>query len=372
MKKILYVATVVKMHIMEFHIPYLKMLKEMGWETAVAARNDYDISEDCVIPYCDTYYNVPFERSPVRTGNIKAYKTLKKIIDEGKFDIVHCHTPVGAMIARIAARGSRRTGTNVIYTAHGFHFFKGAPLINWLLYYPVEWICAWMTDTLITINKEDYALAIKRMHAKKIEYVPGVGIDLKKFSSVVLDSKKKRETLGIKKDGCVLLSVGELNENKNHSVVIRAIAKLNNPNIYYVICGQGKLINAHKKLAKDLGISSNVILTGYRTDVEEFYKMADIYVLPSLREGLNVSLMEAMTSGLPIICGRIRGNTDLIAEDKSGGILVTSDKEEEYIQAIESIVNNRIKGIEMGATNQRKMQEFSTDVVVKRVIEMYH
>ena len=180
-KKVLFVATVVKTHMMQFHIPYLKMFQEMGWETAVASRNDYENPEDCKIPYCDTYYDIPFERLPWKPKNIQSYKMLKKIIDEGSYDIIHCHTPVGAMIARLAALSARKKGTKVIYTAHGFHFFKGAPLVNWLLFYPAEWLLAPVTDVLITINKEDHARALKQLHAKRIEYVPGVGIHTEKF-----------------------------------------------------------------------------------------------------------------------------------------------------------------------------------------------
>ena len=162
MKKVLFVATVVKTHIMEFHIPYLKMFQDMGWETAVAARNDYEDPADCKIPFCDTYYDIPFERLPWKAANIKAYRELKAIIDREHFDIIHCHTPVGAMIARLAARDARKRGTKVIYTAHGFHFFKGAPVKNWLMFYPVEWLLAPLTDVLVTINKEDYAFAKKK------------------------------------------------------------------------------------------------------------------------------------------------------------------------------------------------------------------
>lgn len=108
MKKVLFVATVVKTHIMEFHIPYLKMFKEMGWETAVAARNDYENPSDCVIPYCDTYYDIPFERNPLKLGNMKAYKRLEKVIDDGGYDIIHCHTPVGAMLTVLPRRRQER------------------------------------------------------------------------------------------------------------------------------------------------------------------------------------------------------------------------------------------------------------------------
>ena len=150
-KKVLFVATVVKTHIMQFHIPYLKMLQQMGWETAVAARNDYEDPQDCHIPYCDAYYDIPFERTPWKPGNLKAFAMLKKVIDQGEYDLIHCHTPVGALLTRLAAVEARRRGTTVMYTAHGFHFFKGAPLRNWLLFYPAEWLLAPLTDILLTI-----------------------------------------------------------------------------------------------------------------------------------------------------------------------------------------------------------------------------
>lgn len=225
MKKVLFVATVVKTHIMEFHIPYLKMFKEMGWETAVAARNDYENPADCVIPYCDTYYNIPFERNPLKPGNLKAYKELKHIIDEGEYDIIHCHTPVGAMLTRLAAKQARKKGTKVFYTAHGFHFYKGAPAINWILYYPVEKWLSRYTDVLITINKEDYERA-KTFKAGKVCYVPGVGIDLKKFNAGYVNKEQKRKEIGVSADDFVLLSVGELIPRKNHEVVIRALSVL--------------------------------------------------------------------------------------------------------------------------------------------------
>lgn len=179
-KKVLFVATVVKTHINVFHLPYLKMLKEMGYKTYVAAKNDF-VNEPCVIPYCDNYIDIPFERNPLNKNNISAYRMLKKVIDKENFDIIHCHTPVGGALTRIAARKSRKKGTKVIYTAHGFHFYKGAPLKNWLMYYPAERFCSYFTDALITINKEDYALAQRKMKAQKIYYIPGVGIDLNKF-----------------------------------------------------------------------------------------------------------------------------------------------------------------------------------------------
>ena len=368
MKKILYVATVVKTHIMEFHIPYLKMLKEMGWETAVAARNDYDNPNDCVIPYCDTYFDIPFERNPLKPRNIKAYKNLKKIIDEGEYDIIHCHTPVGAMLTRLAARNARKKGTKIIYTAHGFHFYKGAPIINWLLYYPVEKYLSYFTDVLITINKEDYNRA-KSFKARKVYYVPGVGIDLNKFNTSYIDEGEIRKELDIPKDAKVLLSVGEVNKNKNHRVGIEALAKVNDVNAYYVICGSGPLIESHMNLAKSLGVSDRVIFAGYRTDVVDFYKMADIFLFPSLREGLPVALMEAMACGLPIICSNIRGNTDLI-EDKKEGLIVENNPED-IARAIESIQKNKKLQEELTIAAYQKIKKFDLNCLKDEVARIY-
>lgn len=321
MRKVLFVATVVKTHIMEFHLPYLKMFKEMGWETAVAARNDYDNPKDCQIPYCDTYFDIPFARNPLRHENWQAYSQLKKIIDEGGYDIIHCHTPVGAALTRLAAREARKKGTKVFYTAHGFHFYKGAPLANWLLFYPVERWLAHYTDVLITINKEDYNRA-KSFKAKKVCYVPGVGIDLHKFNSDHVDRTEKRKAIGVQADSFLLLSVGEWIPKKNHEVVIKAMSELKKKGklgqIEYVICGRGAYAEYLEALAEKLGMMDHIHFLGYGNDISDICKCADLFLFMSHQEGLPVALMEAMACGLPAICLNIRGNTDLIENNVTG------------------------------------------------------
>ena len=211
MKKVLFVATVVKLHIMVFHIPYLEWFKKNGYEVHVAARNDYDNKDECIIPFCDRFHDLPFERSPIRKNNLQVYKDLKNIIDTEQYEIIHCHTPMGGAIGRLAARSARKKGTKVIYTAHGFHFFKGAPLVNWLAYYPAERWLAKYTDVLITINTEDYEIA-KKFKVNRIEYVPGVGIDTDKFKNIEVNRTEKRESLGVSEDDFMIISVGELNK----------------------------------------------------------------------------------------------------------------------------------------------------------------
>lgn len=372
MKKVLFVATVVKTHIMEFHIPYLKMFKEMGWETAVAARNDYENPADCVIPYCDTYYNIPFERNPLKPGNLKAYKELKHIIDEGEYDIIHCHTPVGAMLTRLAAKQARKKGTKVFYTAHGFHFYKGAPAINWILYYPVEKWLSQYTDVLITINKEDYERA-KTFKAGKVCYVPGVGIDLKKFNAGYVNKEQKRKEIGVSADDFVLLSVGELIPRKNHEVVIRALSvlkqldKLNH--IEYVICGRGSYEADLRKLAEGLDVADHVHFLGYRNDISEICNCADLFVFMSHQEGLPVALMEAMACGLPAVCSNIRGNTDLIEDGVTG--LLANNTPEEVAQSISKMKSDTALRNRVASAALQKIKQFDLSSVEDEMSKIY-
>ena len=363
--KVLFVATVVKTHIMEFHIPYLKRFKEKGWETAVAAKNDYDDPADCIIPYCDRYYEVPFERNPIKPANFRAYKELTRLIDTEGYDIVHCHTPVGGALARLAARKARKTGCTVIYTAHGFHFHKGAPVINWLLYYPAEKLLARMTDVLITINREDYHRA-KKFRAGKIAYVPGIGVDTEKFRQHSDGPQRDlRAELGIPDEAKVLLSVGEINENKNHRLVIQTLPELDG--IWYVVCGSGPLMEELRTLASKLHVSDRVVFAGYRNDLPDYYHMADIFVFPSYREGLPVALMEAMAAGLVCVASRNRGTDDLLDESR---LKFNASNKEELLEKIREVLSADCS--DEIRRNTEKLEEYDIKNVMKVTEEIYH
>ena len=371
-KKVLFVATVVKTHMMQFHIPYLKMFQDMGWETSVASRNDYEDPADCRIPYCDHYYDIPFERLPWKLGNWKAYGMLKGIIDKGNYDIIHCHTPVGAMLARLAARDARKRGTKVIYTAHGFHFFKGAPLINWLAFYPVEWLLAPLTDVLITINKEDDAFARRKIRAKRIEYVPGVGIRTEKFRKP-LDAAEKRRSMGFTDEDFLILTVAEMTPNKNHITVLKALEILKNKeefkNIHYLICGRGEMWESLEASAREMGIESHVHFLGYRTDAPELYRCSDLFAFISFREGLSVALMEAMSSGMSIVCTKIRGNVDLIDDGISG--LFTENSPEAVAEKILKLYEDPRLRHALGSAAAEKVKLFEEESVHARMKEIY-
>ena len=308
-------------------------------------------------------YSIPISRSPLSKQNHTAIKQIKKIVEENQYDIVHCHTPVAAMCTRIASRKVRKRGTKVFYTAHGFHFYKGAPIKNWLMYYPVEMICSYWTDMLITINNEDYALAKKRMKAKRIEYIPGVGIDLEKFKKTNVDKRAKRQEFGVTKNAKLFLSVGELNKNKNHETVIRAIADLKD--VYYIIAGQGPLQEHLESVIKECNVAERVKLLGFRRDVGMLCEISDVFIFPSFLEGLSVSVMEAMASGLPVVASKIRGNTDLI--DENGGILFSPYSIDECREAIQKAMVSDLK--KMGNHNIEKVCEFSIESVNRQMME---
>jgi len=372
-KKILFAATVVKTHIMEFHIPYLKMLQEMGWETAVAARNDYEDPADCKIPYCDAYYDIPFERIPWKFGNIGAYRKLKALIDKENYDIIHCHTPVGALIARLAAIGARKKGTKVLYTAHGFHFYKGASPVHWLAYYPVEWLMAHVTDILITMNKEDFALAQRKMHAGEIKYIPGVGIDTGRFGSGSVSRQEKRQELGFSEEDFLILTVAEMTKNKNHSTVLRALARMKETpefeTIRYLICGRGENEENLRREAEELGISDHVVFLGYRQDVPDLLRCSDLFAFMSFREGLPVALMEAMSSGLCTVCSRIRGNTDLIDHEVEG--LMVDNTPEAVAEAFLTLYRDPAQRKRLGDAAAQKVKLFSQERVHAIMKEIY-
>ena len=372
-KKVLFVATVVKTHIMQFHIPYLKMLQQMGWETAVAARNDYEDPKDCRIPYCDAYYDIPFERTPWKLGNLKSFWMLKKVIEEGKYDLIHCHTPVGALLTRLAATKARRNGTKVMYTAHGFHFFTGAPLRNWLLFYPVEWLLAPMTDVLLTINREDYQRARKCIHTKRIEYVPGVGIDTSKFRRDAGNRQEKRRELGYTERDFLILTVAEMTMNKNHITILKALASLKDDpmfeNLHYLICGRGDMQEKLEDSVEKLGLEEHVKFLGYRSDVPDLYHCCDLFAFMPFREGLSVALMEAMSSRMPIICTKIRGNTDLIEDGVSG--IFSENNPQALAAAIRRLHADSNLRVSLGQAAAQQVLKFDEKAVHAQMREIY-
>ena len=370
MKKILFVANVAKEHILKFHVPTIQYFKEQGWQVDVAANNDFEDPADCVIPCCDHHYVLPFERSPFKMGNLEAYRQLKALLDREHYDIIHCHTPMGGVIARLAAGSARNKGTKVLYTAHGFHFYDGAPLINWLLYYPVERILSRRTDLLLTINSEDHRRA-KTFHAKRTELVNGVGIDLSRFAEASAEQKTEvRRELGLKEGDIFAFTAGNLDPGKNHKTLIQAVKLLNDPAFHLILAGNGPLHDELEALARELGVEDRIHLLGFRWDVYRLCSAADLFLFASRREGLSVSLMEAMACGLPIVASSVRGNTDLI-DPGQGGFLVEPDDAAGFADAIRRILAEPDIRERMKMHNLEKIRAYSIEAVTDQMAQLY-
>lgn len=377
MKRALVYASVASM-IQQFNMDNIRLLIDSGYQVDVACnmKQGSTITIEKIESMKQELemmgvkiYHIPIPRKITAVGEIiESFNFTRKLINEREYALIHCHSPIGGMICRLANRCSNRyRNSKVIYTAHGFHFFKGAPKRNWLLFYPVELACAYFTDILITINQEDYALAQKKFKHTKVVYVPGVGVDTKKFRSNLPKKNNLRQSLEIDNNDILLVSVGELSTRKNHEVVIRALAQIENNSLKYVICGLGSLQDYLEKLVSDLQIESQVFFLGYRSDIADILNISNIYVFPSLQEGLPVALMEAMACGKAVACSKIRGNTDLI--DEKGGALFDPKDSESCMLAIKDLLNRDLT--EMGKYNRKKVEGFSREKVEDCMRKIY-
>ena len=369
-KRVLIIATVVKTHIMQFHIPTLKLFKDMGWETAVAARNDYSNPQDCQIPYCDQFYDIPFERIPFMPKNVECYKRLKDIMDHGNYQIIHCHTPVGGVLGRLAARKTRKEGTRVLYTAHGFHFYRGAPLKNWLMYYPIEKLCSYFADDIITINQEDYRFAKKHFQHQRIFYLPGIGIDVDRFSKAPDCAIDFHNLFHLRKDEKVMISVGEMTVNKNHRTIIKALTLSQLGNVHYMIVGSGVCRTRLEEYAARLNVSDRVHFLGYRNDIASLLHASDVFVFPSYREGLPVALMEAMAAGVPIVASRIRGNVDLV-EDGVNGFLCDPEDAADFADKIQTLLKEPELAQKFRTHSLEKIKDYDQSIVAQQLRKIY-
>lgn len=370
MRKALLVSTVSRQFTL-FDKDNIRILKELGYEVHCAA-NFEDATPD-LDSLGIVRHHFDIQRSPYSFKNIKAFFQLLRIMKTERFDLVHCHAPMGGLLGRLCAQ---LTGTRpVLYTAHGFHFYKGAPLVNNLLYKTIEMIAARWTDGLITINSEDYTAAksFKLRNKGEVYLIPGVGVDTEEISTTEINKVEKRKEIGVPADAFLIVSVGELNKNKNHKQVIEAINILTEDikqHVYYVICGVGKEKANLEKLIDHYNLKGRTKILGYRSDIKEILKCADLFAFTSYREGLSKSLMESMAAGLPVIATRIRGNIDLIENEKNG-ILVDCEDIESTALAIERIYRSEKLRNHFSSNNIRKIKNYDIKIVNHAMRDIY-
>lgn len=364
MKKILIISTVSRQFYL-FEQNNIEVLKSLNYEVHCAA--NFKDQNERLNSLNIVRHHFDIERSPFSIKNFKAYIQLKKIITSEKFDAIHCHSPVGGVIGRLA--GKSLGINNILYTAHGFHFYKGAPIINWLIYYPIEKYMSKFTSHLITINEEDFHKS-QRLKADNVYYVPGIGIDTNQFEDSIQSRLSKRKELGIEDEKLVLLSIGEMIERKNHETALKALSKINDFDFVYLICGKGELEQYLKDLSIKLGIEKKVKFLGFRNDIKEICIASDIFIFPSYQEGLPVSTMEAMSAGLPVIASKIRGNTDLIKHGEGGYLLDPKDIDG-FSNSITKLLKNKELRVSMSINNKKEVKKFDNRTVKEQMMKIY-
>lgn len=366
MKRILITST--DMMMIQFLVPHVKNLSENGFQVEIACSVVGDRIDDVRSALSDTavaIYTVRLERSPASPRNLLGYGDMKRLLKENHYDIIWTNEPVMGVVTRLAARNARKTGTKVVYMCHGFHFFKGASKANWMIYYPVERFLSRFCDMIVTINREDEARA-KTFHVNQVEYIHGIGVDTERLHKRDAQSDIRGE-LGLTSDDFLVLSVGELNENKNHQVVIRALAQLQDDRLHYAICGKGALLEYLMGLARELGVEANIHFLGYRNDVVDICAQADIFAFPSRREGLGLAPLEAMYCGLPVIASDTRGIQDYTI-DKKSGFLRNSEDVAGFADAICMLKEDAQLRQRCGAYNMETVKAFCLEQVKNEVL----
>ncbi len=361
MSRILFVATVAS-HIKAFHLPYINMLQRQGHEVEVACSTNVSLNE------LRNVWNIHFSRSPYSLNNIKAYLIMRKLLKNRGYDLIHTHTPVASFITRFAARN---LGVPVLYTAHGFHFYKGAPLRNWFIYYMTERLAAKWTAGLIVMNQEDLEAGKKMglVEGENLFFVHGVGVDLNKYQQ---RNYNVREKLGLSDKANVVVCVAEFVPNKNHIQLIKAWKYVcdREPDSVLLLVGKGKILDKIRRAVLNLDITKNVYFLGYRNDVPQILSASNIFVLCSYREGLPRAVMEAMAVGKPVVATNVRGNCDLV-EDGVNGYLVHLGNPYSLADAILKLVRNPELAQQFGKAGRKKIEDYSLQNVINEMDNIY-
>jgi len=368
--KVLFIASI-ENHFLAFHIPFMKYLQKKGYEVHVATKLGERKGE--LEQYGIICHNVNFSRSVNPFAALKALVALVKIMRENRFSLVHVHTPMASFLGRLAARLTHTRP--ILYTAHGFHFYKGAPWYYWIFIYPIEYFMARWTDGLIVINEEDYVNAQKMpiRNRRKIYKIPGVGVDLNKFKPIHEEQKMfLRKKYGFKDMDFLLIYAAEFNKNKNHIFLIKAISLLKNriPNIKLLFAGKGKLKKGYEKYVQYSNLEDNIVFLGYRTDLEKLIPMCDIGTSASIREGLGINVVEYMSCGLPVVVTKNRGHEEIVT-DYSNGFLFEQRYMNRFVDIIEKLYKNKPLRKKLGENAIKRVQKFSIENSQNAMSEIY-
>lgn len=368
-KRILITSTDLMM--IQFLAQHIENFAEHGYEIEIACSNVggyMDEIKKSLKNSVKAVYTVSLVRSPFSFLNIKGYRELRKIILDGDYDIIWTNEPVMGAVTRLAARKSRKDGTRIVYMVHGFHFYSGAPIINWVLFYPIERMLSTVTDYIITLNSEDFKRA-KRFPVKHVYYIHGIGADTDRLKkdTVNQDIRKK---LKIPEEAFLILSVGELNANKNQKIIIDALSLLQDKDIYYVLCGSGKNLKTLQAQSRKCQLQDNIRFVDYRRDIINFYDQADVFVLPSYREGMPIALLEAMYCGVTPVTSDIRGVKDVM-KDGITGVICSPGDSKAFAEAIKTLKEDKRLRKGYGENSRKAVKPYMLFLIKKKILDIF-
>lgn len=368
MKKVLFVEN--SAGFCKFNAPYMNWFKQQGWQVdhvapGIEEKFAYGVTH---------HYDVDIHRSPFSFQNIKAIKALKKLIDKEQYDLVHCHTEMGGLCARLAAISARKKGCKVIYTSHNYPFYKGASMVAWTVFYSVERMLASLTDAVVTINEEDYQITCKHRFAIGPNFkIDGVGVNLERFSPVSTEEKMKlRDEVGVPKDAFVLLYTAQFIPRKNHEMLIKQVPKIREsiPTLKVLFAGNGPIFEEMKALANNLGVSDCISFLGGRGDIDRLCRVADLHVATSKLEGQGINNIEAMACGCPLVVSRVRGHRDVCIDGKNG-FLFDLDKPQDMSAEIIRLYNDKDLYHRISEFNKKDASRFDVKREVAAMASIY-
>ena len=355
------VATTISNTINAFLVPHIQSQLDEGHEVHVCCNIIEGLNKDLIQAGCKVH-DIQFERSPLKKGNFGSYGKIKKLVAKEKFDLIHTHTPVASFLIRMVCR---KLTSKVLYTAHGFHFYKGAPIKNWAVYYPIEFLAARWTDYLITINQEDFRAAHKFPLKKNgsVHLIPGIGVNTSQYCPVTNEERVEiRKELGFSKKDFLLIYAAEFNANKNQLFLLSCLKDIRKecPDIKLLLAGDGDLRQECTNYILQHNMEDCVKLLGYRKDLPKIIPCCDVGVSVSFREGLGLHLIEYMSCKLPIVASKNRGHNEII-QHKFNGYLYDSQNKSEFIHYLKRLYKDAALREKMGNRSQLKAQEFSLE-----------
>lgn len=367
----LLVVTTVPITIRSFLLPYIQHFKNLGWQVDGMAQG-ISATPECVSA-CDRVWDIQWSRNVLDPRNLLAgVSRVQAVVKAGNYDLVHVHTPIAAFVTRYALKDFPKT--KVIYTAHGFHFYRGGNFLKNAIFFNLEKLAGGWTDYLITINREDETVAKKNqfLASERIYFTRGIGVDTNYYTdSRVADSdvRRVRQELNLATDDSLLLSIAEFTPRKRHRDLIEALAKLSHPQVHLALAGEGPLKDEIKQLAVKLGIVERVHFLGFRTDIPTLIQAASAVLLISQQEGLPRSVMEAMCLNTPVIGSDIRGTRDLLED--GCGLLVDVGDTEAIAQAMAQVVEEPEKSAIMAQKAQAKIADYDLQQIIEQYSSIY-